>query len=226
MTSYRIISIGTLSAHPLWDERAQARTGHATTTLIIVGENRILVDPSLLSPAIEARLQERSGLKAGDITQVFFTRLDADRRRCLDSFPGAALLAHEPEIRFAHQQIHHQIDRAGEAGDHAMTEQLNRLHRLLERVRPADDSLARGVDLFPLPGVSPGCCGLLLALSRQTVLICGDAIATIEHLEQGKVLPDCADLTAAQESFKEAIEIADVLVPGRDNIVLNPLRLR
>ena len=51
-----------------------------------------------------------------------------------------------------------------------------------------------------------------------------DAVATLEHLQQGKVLPHCANLEQAQESFREAIEIADVLIPGRDNIVLNPMR--
>ena len=57
-----------------------------------------------------------------------------------------------------------------------------------------------------------------------TVLICGDAVATREHLEQGKVLPTCHNIEQAQESFAEAIEIADLLIPGRDNVSLNPLR--
>jgi hypothetical protein len=35
------------------------------------------------------------------------------------------------------------------------------------------------------------------------------------------VLPDCADREAAKESFEEAVEIADVLVLGRDNLVVN-----
>ena len=52
----------------------------------------------------------------------------------------------------------------------------------------------------------------------------GDTIATLEHLEQGKVLPHVGNLAQAQESFKEALEIADVLIPGRDNIMLNPMR--
>ena len=79
----------------------------------------------------------------------------------------------------------------------------------------------RGVDLFPLPGVTPGMCGLLVAEPNRTTVICGDAIPTLEHYEQGKVLKHAADATAAMESFKEAIEIADVLVLGRDNIVFN-----
>ncbi|MEO1511313.1 MAG: hypothetical protein AAFU70_04495, partial [Planctomycetota bacterium] len=63
-----------------------------------------------------------------------------------------------------------------------------------------------------------------LLSGRETTLVCGDAIPTIEHLEQGKVLPSADDAERAQESFREAVEIADVLVLGRDNLVVNPLR--
>ena len=68
--------------------------------------------------------------------------------------------------------------------------------------------------MFPLPGVTEGNCGLLLALPGSTVLICGDAIATSEHLERGKVLPNCHNIQQAQASFTEAIEIADVFILG------------
>ena len=39
---------------------------------------------------------------------------------------------------------------------------------------------------------------------------------------QGPAQPH--DIEQAQESFAEAIEIADLLIPGRDNVSLNPLR--
>lgn len=222
--SYRVISIGTLAAHPLWNERNPVRTGHATTTLITAGESRILVDPSLPATALAARLHERSALRPNQITHVFLTSLDGDRRRCLDAFPAAALLAHEAELQFAHQAVHAQISKAEELNDRALLQQLQQLHHRLEQVQPAPDSIVSGIDLFPLPGVTPGTCGLLLPLPRSTVLICGDAVATVEHLEQGKILPGCFDVEQAQESFREAIEIADMLVPGRDNLALNPLR--
>ncbi len=57
---YRIISIGTLAAHPLWNEKGQARTGHATTTLIRTGDAIILVDPSLPTPAIRDEMPQRT----------------------------------------------------------------------------------------------------------------------------------------------------------------------
>ena len=95
---------------------------------------------------------------------------------------------------------------------------------LLSRFDAAPDSLADGVDLFPLPGVTPGMCGLLLPDLQHSTLICGDAIPTIEHLERGAILQGAIDVNRAQESFKEAIEIADLLVLGRDNLTANPTK--
>jgi hypothetical protein len=51
---HRIISIGTLAAHPLRHEPADMRTGHATTTLVTAGETRILVNPALPAQALAA----------------------------------------------------------------------------------------------------------------------------------------------------------------------------
>jgi len=95
---------------------------------------------------------------------------------------------------------------------------------LLKRTVAAPDQLFSGVDLFPLPGRTPGLCGLIISKPSATIVICGDAVPTVEHLEEGKVLPDCVDIEQAQESFREAIEIADQLILGRDNIVNNPVR--
>lgn len=199
---FRVISIGTLAAHPLWgEERGDVRTGHATTTLISAGAARIVVDPSLPAPALQARLGERSPVRAAQVTHVFLTSADSLHRRAIGLFEGAQWLAFGPEI-----------DAARDADP------------VIERLRPAPDRIAPGVDIFPLPGVTPGTCGLLLSLPRATVLVCGDAVATVEHLEQGKVLPGCHDIEQAKASFAEALQIADVLVLGRDNVAPSPLR--
>ena len=50
----------------------------------------------------------------------------------------------------------------------------------------------------------------------------GDMV--VPGMLQGKVLPGCYDVELAQESFREVIEIADLLILGRDNVALNPLR--
>ncbi|MCC6676052.1 MAG: MBL fold metallo-hydrolase [Phycisphaerales bacterium] len=223
----RIISIGTLAAHPLWGERGQARTGHATTTLIRSGDKAILVDPGLPEAALTARLGERANLKPSDITHVFITSFRPDTRRGLMAFDDATWWVGEAEREAVGGMLATRLKQIAETGDEHDSELIRVLEQdvaILRRCEVAPDKLAEGVDLFPLPGVTPGLCGLIAAHPRHTTVICGDAIPTIEHLEQGKVLPSAVDVQQAQESFREAVEIGDYLVLGRDNFVVNPLR--
>ena len=37
-----------------------------------------------------------------------------------------------------------------------------------------------------------------------------------------QVLPDAYDIEAAQESLREVYEIADLIIPGHDNVFVNP----
>ncbi|MHC4447823.1 MAG: MBL fold metallo-hydrolase [Planctomycetota bacterium] len=221
---YTVISIGTLSVHPLWNERIPVRTGHATTTLVQTERANILVDPSLPAPMLVAQMSERTTVKPDEVTHVFLTSLATEVCRGLPVFEGATWLVHEPELSVARTQLKEDLQEARGARDAELIEHYEKEADLLERCEPAPDRLAQGIDLFPLPGVTPGTCGLLLALPRLTVLICGDAVPTTEHLEQGKVLPHCHNFEQAQESFADAVEIADLLILGRDNIVPNPLR--
>ncbi len=226
LPSFRIISIGTLDAHPLWNEPAPVRTGHATTTLISAGDQHVLVNPSLPSQALAARLSERCPIAMDAITHVFLTTFQPDHRRALRMFEdsGATWLIHEREREAARASLREAKVEAEDAGDADVVAHYEREMALLDRCVDAPDSILPKVDLFPLPGVTPGTCGLLIALPTHTALVCGDAVATTEHVEQGKVLPHCVNLQQAQDSFKETIEIADLLVPGRDNIMMNPLR--
>ncbi len=221
---YRVISIGTLAAHSLWGERQERRTARATTTLLTDGTLNILVDPSLPEQILTARLAERANRAPSDITHVFLTSFEPFRRRSLGAFDKAVWLISERERETIGASMVHRLREAHEAGDREMASLLAQEVALLERCQAAEDSLAEGVDLFPLPGVTPGTCGLLLAQPNLTVLICGDAIPTVEHLAQGKVLQSAADVEQARESFAEAVEIADLFILGRDNLAVNPLR--
>ncbi len=222
--TFRVISIGALSAHPLWEESRPVRTGHATCTLIESGDARVLVDPGLPPAAMLARLSERSPVPASGITHVFLTSLDPEHARGITAFPDAIWLVNEPERDAAIAILREQLEHARETGDPETEAMAAGRLDLAERTRPAPDRLAPGVDLFPLPGVTPGSCGLLLPLPIRTILVAGDAVATREHLLQAKVLPGCHDVELAMESFREAIEIADELVPGRDEAMVNPAR--
>lgn len=218
----RVISIGALACHPLRGEQTDVRPGHATTTLIRTEEACVLVDPALPPERLLPKLDERSGVQPHDITHVFLTDMRPDRRRGLSAFSDAEWLTSQLERDAYGEAIRAQEQ---ESIDEPEIEQALEIESaIIAQCGAAPDQIVPGIDLFPLPGVTPGLCGLLLPTSRATVVICGDAVATLEHLQEGKVLPYLYDLEQAQESFKEAIEIADVLIPGRDNIVPNPLR--
>ena len=221
---FRVVSIGALDVHPLWDERSAPRTGHATTTLVKAGDACILIDPGLPGQIIEARLAERANLRPGDITHVFLTCFRPDVRRGIECFEKAQWLVSEAEREGMGVPLVQSLQRAAEADDEELKRALEHDVAILQRCQAAPDELAPGVSVFPLPGVTPGMCGVLIAHPRYTVLVCGDAVPTIEHLEQGKVVRWAVDVKAAQDSFSEAIEIADLLVPGRDNLTVNPVR--
>lgn len=231
----RIISIGTLAANPLWGEKAGAiiRTGHATTTLIRSGKRTILVDPGLPDAAIVARLAERANLRPRDVTHVFLTSFKPDTRRGIMAFEHATWWVSEAEREGLGVPLVRRLQEAAQHGDEELVALLKHDVAILKRCEPAPDRLAEHVDLFPLPGMTPGLAGVLVAgeagkgggrAGGLTTLVCGDAVATVEHLERGMVLHGAMDVKLAQESFKEAVEIADVLVLGRDNWVLNPVR--
>ena len=219
-----MVSIGAMDAHQEWGERSAVRTGHATTTLIRGGGRIIVVDPSLPGPVMEARLGERSGLSSSDVTDVFLTSFRPDVRRGLGVFEGARWLVSEAERESVGVAMVESLRRAQESGDPELSETLTAEVEALKRCEAAPDSLIDRVDLFPMPGVTPGLTGLLIAEPRHTTLVTGDAVATVEHLSSGQVVRWSIDVARARESFAEAVEIADVMVLGRDNAVVNPTK--
>jgi glyoxylase-like metal-dependent hydrolase (beta-lactamase superfamily II) len=93
---------------------------------------------------------------------------------------------------------------------------------LLQKFEPAPDKFTPQVSLFPLYGASPGSAGLLLTPPQQTIAIAGDVVITRDHLQQGQLWEGCSDRDAANESLQEVLELADVIIPGHDNLLLAP----
>jgi glyoxylase-like metal-dependent hydrolase (beta-lactamase superfamily II) len=215
-----VISIGTLSRNRLWGEGEAVRTAHATTTLIRAGRSNILVDPGLPPPAIKARLYERTGLQPEQIDTVFLTNFRPSHRAGIALFTRAKVLIHEreQEITSAHLEALSEEAAHDDEGRRTILSELE----LLRTFQPAEDKLAEQIDLFPLPGYTPGTCGLLVAAPTYTAMIAGDAVPTLDHFLAGQLLPDAYDLAAAGESMREVYEIADLIVPGHDNLFANP----
>ena len=220
-----VVSIGALAKNPLWGEKATVRASHATTTLIRDGKLNILVDPSLPGNLLAARLEERTGLKPDAITAVFLTNWRPVHRRGLSLFEHVPWYLHEAEQAAAHAALASAAAQA-ERGAAELTEFVRTEEALLKRVQPAPDELAESVDLFPLHGYTPGQCGLLVTSATLTTVIAGDAVPTAAHFEAGQVFQESWDLEKAKDSLMEMYEIADLIVPGHDNIFVTPRATR
>ncbi len=213
---YRIVSIGALSRHRLWNETQAKRPAHSTTTLIRDDATTILVDPGLPAEVLAQRLEEQTGLTPDQIDLVFLTTFRPVHRRGIKLFGGADWFMHEPEIEA--MSVH--LDALGERTDAPMPE-LDAViadeREILRRIRPAEEKLTRRVHLFPTPGPSPGSAALLLADATRTIVIAGDAVVTQDHFLAGCVHEQVASIEDAQKAFAEIVEIADEIVPGHDN---------
>jgi len=217
---FDIISIGTLSRNRLWGETEAVRTAHATCTLIRSGKQTLLVDPGLPAAALAARLYERTGLRPEQINTVFLTNFRPAHRAGLGLFTKARILIHEVEQQAVRAHLERMFEEAPEADiDRGYIRQDL---QLISSLSAADDRVADQLDLFPLPGYTPGNCGLLIKLPTASVLLAGDAAPTQDHFLAGQVLPDAYDIEGAQESLREEYEIADLIIPGHDNLFVNP----
>ena len=217
--NYRIISIGTCSQNRLWGENAAVRTAHATTTLVEDDDKRILVDPSLPAPILEAKFFERTGKRLADVTDVFLTTLRPTHRRALGELVGARWHVHQPELEAYRDHLQGLLESEDRLEQEDATSVRHDLD-LLAKCQPAPERFSSQVQLYPLPGPSVGSAGLVLTPTTQTIVIAGDAVLTADHFQAGQVWEGCVDMDAAQESFQELYEVADVIVPGHDNLLM------
>ncbi len=215
-----VISIGALSANFFWDERVPVRPSHATTTLIRDGQVSILVDPSLPAEILSQRLHERTGLQLDDIDTVFLTSFRPVHRRSLEAFPRAQWKMAEDELDAVIQSLDAALDGLHDpSGSVSNPNELEQELALARKIAAAPDVLTENVHLFPSPGVTVGSAALLAA-SMKTWIIAGDAILTREHFHNGRIFERSADPERAKESFKDIVEVADVIVPGHDNVII------
>ena len=144
----QIISIGTLGRNRLWDEPAEVRPQHATTSLVIADERRILVDPSLPGEILAARLFERTGQRPETITDVFCTTLRPDGRRGIEAFPDAAWWTGPDELETYARGLGEMIESANRLGSDesdalaAEAELIQRFRPRPRDVHPAGESLS------------------------------------------------------------------------------------
>jgi glyoxylase-like metal-dependent hydrolase (beta-lactamase superfamily II) len=193
----------------------RTRVSHATTTLIRATGATILVDPSLPGELLEPLLWERTGLSPANVDAVFLTSFRPTHRRGLALFDEADWLISPIERSFVIEQL---SGRADAEADPDIEAEL----ALAGRLKDAPDAPAEQISLFPAPGASIGSAALLLTPAAVTVAVAGDAIVHGDYFLRGQVWQGSADPRQAGESMAELVEIADLIVPGHDNVLLNP----
>ncbi len=178
--SVDIVSIGTLSRNPFWNENSARRPAHATTTLLRDEESTIIVDPALPPDILRQRLDERSGLEPSRINTVFLTNFRPVHRRGLELFRHATWLMHADEIEAMRRFLEDVYTGAAARGE-PVDELVEQESELLEHVQAAPDELAEQIHLSPTPGVTPGAASLLVLDDDRTTVVAGDAIINKEY---------------------------------------------
>lgn len=214
-----VINIGTLSSNRFWEEGPAARAAHATCTLIRDDDVTILVDPSLPAELMAHRLDERAGITSDNIDVVFLTNFKPVHRRGLSLFPEAQWVMGEVELEAVLEILNQTVSGVGPVGAEVSLNELNTELELAGRFTPAADSLSDHVDFFPAYGATAGS-GALLVRASRTVVVAGDAIISRDYLLNGRIWERSVEPESAKESFSEILEIADVVIPGHDNLIL------
>lgn len=194
-----VVHIGCLSRNHYWNEKVPKRTPIATMTLLTDEGRRILVDPGLPAELVPVALDQRTGLAPDAIEAVFLTNRREAHLRGAAALPNATIWMFEREIE----------SWAKTGGIPAWLE---------DRLRPAPERLTERIHIFPTPGPTEGHCSLLVASPVANILVAGDAVCGKDHFEHGAIWDKSDDKDAALDSLKEIIELADVVVPGHDNI--------
>ena len=210
-----VICIGQLSRNEFWNESQPVRPPLATTALTRAGGTNILVDPALPGQAMAQALHQRSGLRPADIDIVFLTNFHPTHRRGLEIFDEATWLLHQTERDAVAEHLNSLLESTETGSADAVEAEL----ALLGRTEPAPDELAAGVQLFPSPGPTPGSCALLVVALR-TIVVAGDAVLTGDYYDHARVYEQSADAEQAAASLAEIHEIADIIVPGHDNLLV------
>jgi glyoxylase-like metal-dependent hydrolase (beta-lactamase superfamily II) len=196
-----IITIGNLSRNRYWgesDERSY-RGAICTCTVISGDDFNIITDPSLGDEtAMKTELKRRTGLSPDDINIVFITHQHGDHVAGLKHFPGARWLA----------------------GSEVASD-LNGTGNFAKKIEPAGISLFGAIDVIQTPGHTPDHQSLRFDHRGFSIVIAGDSVATKDFWDEKKAYYNVLDAAESKRSMEKIESLADIIVPGHDNLFLN-----
>lgn len=200
---FRIINIGVLSQNKFWGETRRMREDiSATCTLLEVGGHRLIIDPSPRREALEKLLFDRAGLRPDAIDMVYVTHWHGDHLFGLRLFEHATWLMEE-------------------AGIAEWRESAPEYRHLADRFVPATGALPEGVELLPAPGHTSTLAALKLETPWGCLVVAGDAVMNREFLAAEEGYHNSVDFAQAADTIRRIKGVADLVIPGHDNVVLN-----
>lgn len=197
VTHWDVVTIGNLSRNRYWGE-SEEKSLHpviCTTTLITVNGHHVVVDPSLKDGnAMADELKRRAGLTPDNIDVVFVTHEHGDHHVGLPNFPKAKWLANP-----------------------LVADTINKTEHYPKQVEAAGNSIYDAIDVIAIPGHTPGTSGLRFDYRGLSVFVVGDAVATKDFWDEGRMYFKALDIEESLRSYKKIASLANVVVPGHDN---------
>ncbi|MCU6792235.1 MBL fold metallo-hydrolase [Paenibacillus sp. WQ 127069] len=200
LIKWKLLTLGCLSRNKFWgeDEGKAYRRAYCTTVLLVADGKNILIDPSFPAEEMGRILDARCGLTHADIDVVYLTHSHGDHVVDIHAFDKAALF-------MAKEEFHHLK---------------NPHHPHLSGVRPAEASLAAGIEYIHLPGHTLGLTGLVFQAAEGTIVLASDAAMTQDFYRAKQGYFNNVDPVATVNSINRIAEIADIVIPGHDNYFL------
>ncbi|MED1555675.1 MBL fold metallo-hydrolase [Bacillus paramycoides] len=209
---YDIIAIGHMKWTIYFNESSQnpPRGEPSTcTSTLIRGRNHdgkpynLIVDPTLCNDPKEYffDLNRRTGLLPNEITHCFTTHEHKDHVAGLNYFPNAQWLAPKPVVK--------------------MLKNLDFIDNT--RIKEVEGEFLPGLYSLPLPGHTYSQHGVAFIFKGRKVVVAGDSVITKYHFKNvtsnETIFED--DEEMAKSNIQWLKKVADIIIPGHDNIIIN-----
>ncbi|MCW7076671.1 MAG: MBL fold metallo-hydrolase [Candidatus Syntrophoarchaeum sp.] len=166
---------------------------YASSAVVLIDDESVLLIDTGLSEDWDQIRQgiDACGFKVDDIDFIINTHLHADHVGCNDRF-DVRKYAHPKEI---------------ERGE------------FTDGVFPYTNPITDKIEIIETPGHTWGHISVVYRSSEKTVVIAGDAIPTRNNYYE-RVIPRIhVDADIAMESFLKVEELADIIIPGHDDLI-------
>lgn len=209
---YEVIVIGHLKWNPYFGELVDAppRGDPSTCTSTMIrgklenGEPFVLmIDPTLrVTPEdYYFDINRRTGLHPEDITHCYVTHSHYDHQAGLAYFPGAVWYAAKP-----------------------VAEELSRSPYIDgTRVIGVEGEFLPGVYAVALPGHMRQLHSAAFRKNGRRVVVAGDGVMTRDHFRHRTTMFG-EDSKVAADTIRMLEEMADIIIPGHDNLIVNDRR--